>query len=95
MLDEAMRRIRDLFQGATTASGSVTLATSATTTTVDLSARRLCSTGSHVTLSPTNAAAASETWHVVPSRGQFVIHHASAGTERTFTYEVRTPYGRA
>jgi hypothetical protein len=99
MIDDVMRRVRDLFQGATTANGSVSLATgSATTTTVDLSDRRIGSADSHVTLTPTNAAAATEVGagglYIVASRGQFVIHHSASAGARTFTYEVRTGYGQ-
>lgn len=100
MIEQAMRMIRDLFQGATSTNGSVSLTAdgAATSTTVDLSDRRICAPESHVTLTPTNAAAATEvgagSLYVVPARGQFVIHHSASGSARTFTYEVRTGYGQ-
>lgn len=99
MMEDAARLVRDLMQGASTATGSVSLATgAATSTVVDLSDRRIGGVNCHVTLTPTNANAAAEvgngTLYAVMTRGTLTVHHSASANARSFTYEIRTPYGR-
>jgi len=64
--------------------GAVTLATSATTTTVNDRAMRAAR---EVFLQATNADAASEAAYIsARADGSFTITHANAGTTRTFRY---------
>lgn len=80
VLNELVRRLNG------TSAGSVTLANSVTTTTVENSA---VTPESKVTLTATSAAAATvNPWVSSKSYGSFVITHASATTSRTFDYSV-------
>lgn len=68
--------------------GSVTLRTSQTTTTV---VQKKVNPNSVISLTPNsaNAAAALATTYVVAGSGQFVINHASATTtDRTYGYSI-------
>lgn len=87
-----MDRVRDLIEGRSNASGSVTLAAGTTTTTV---ARSTINANASVTLTPTTAHAAAEIGNgtmyvnIYPGGGSFVITHANnAQTDRTFYYLV-------
>ncbi len=79
-LNFAIRRLNG------TSAGSVTLANSVTTTTVQNSA---VTPDSRINLTATSAAAATENpWISSKSNGSFVITHANAVTTRTFDYTV-------
>lgn len=90
-LKKFRRSIVELASGRSNATGTVTLATSAASTTVN---DPNCAAGSVVILMPTTANAATEVGNgtiYVPAatiiNGQFVITHAnSATTGRTFLY---------
>jgi hypothetical protein len=79
--------IRQLMEGRSNATGSVTLTPSATTTTVTAPT---CAAGSAIFLFPktANAAGAIATTYVLAgnvSAGQFIVTHANAGSaDRTF-----------
>ena len=79
--------IRQLMEGRSNATGSVTLAAGASTTTV---AAPTCAAGSAIFLFPktANAAGALATTYVLAanvSAGAFIVTHANAGsTDRTF-----------
>jgi len=81
--------VRQLMEGRSNATGTLTLAAGATTTTV---AAVNCGAGSIVLLMPqtANAAAAAATTYVQPgnvSAGQFTVSHANAAsTDRTFGF---------
>ena len=81
--------VRQLMEGRSNATGTLTLAAGATTTTV---AAVNCGAGSIVFLMPqtANAAAAAATTYVQPgnvSAGQFTVSHANAAsTDRTFGF---------
>jgi ABC-type branched-subunit amino acid transport system substrate-binding protein len=83
--------IQQLANGRSNATGLVTLAASATSTTVS---NINCATGSTIYLTATtaNAAAALATTYIAPAtvtKQQFVITHASnSQTDRTFFYVV-------
>lgn len=73
--------------------GAITLATGATETVVS---HYGVSTGSHVSLTPTNADAGVEyrasDWWIECAKGTFTIKgHASSATVRTFSYSFVTP----
>ena len=81
--------------GHTYATGTVTLATGATETTVYHPG---FPPNAHVDLEPTNAAMAAEWVTTRPyvtasdkTKDQFTITHANALTERTVSYAFRTP----
>jgi len=88
-LKNAIKSIQQLSQGRSNAFGSVTLAASATSTTVT---DGNCATGTVPLLSPTTAdAAAALATTFIPvatiANGSFVIQHTSAAsTDRTFLY---------
>lgn len=88
-LKAALQAIQQLSAGRSNAVGSVTLAASATTTTVT---DPNCATGTVPILTPTTAdAAAAVATTFIPvvsiANGSFVIHHASAASvDRTFLY---------
>ena len=88
---ELVRRLASvlnlILDGKTNNTGSVTLTTSALTTT--LTDRRI-GTNSVVTLSASNALAGGEMGVYVDSYGKqtCTIHHGSASTTRTFKYTV-------
>ncbi len=84
-----VRATRQLIEGRSNATGSVTLGTSATSTIV---AALNCGAGSQVFLFPktANAAAALATTYILAAnvtKQQFIITHASnAQTDRTFSF---------
>lgn len=90
-LDLAIRDISQaidtLFKGNGDNVGSVTLMLSSTTTVV--TDARVGAT-SVITLSPTNAAGATELANIYVSttNGQFTLTHTNAGTTRTFGYVI-------
>ena len=74
--------------GKTNNVGTVTLAASATSTTVD---NTLCNANSAILFQPTTAHAAADfgSLYAVAGDGSFVIHHANnANTDRTFQYVI-------
>ena len=81
--------VRQLMEGRSNATGTLTLAAGATATTV---AAVNCGVGSIVLLMPqtANAAAVAATTYVQPANvgaGQFVVSHANAAsTDRTFGF---------
>jgi hypothetical protein len=81
--------VRQLMEGRSNATGTLTLAAGTTSTNV---AAANCGAGSIVLLAPqsANAAAAMVTTYVAPanvSAGQFVVSHANAAsTDRTFGF---------
>lgn len=79
---EVIHKVNDLIDGQT---GDLTLANSATTTTVD-DAR--VNAKSFIGLSPKDQNAAAENWSVVAADGSFTVTHSSATTTRTFKYVV-------
>ena len=87
-LDDHGDAVRDLATGGTNAGGDVTLAPSATTTTVE---DPLCTADTMVMLSPRSAsAAAAQVWVQSTAKGSFVLgHNSSAATDRAFYYELR------
>jgi uncharacterized hydantoinase/oxoprolinase family protein len=90
-----MPTLKDAFDGLSYATGTVTLATGTTTTTVN---RMGVSKSSHIDLEPTNAAAATEWATTRPfvsskTKGSFVITHANAATTRTISYAFRNTGG--
>lgn len=84
--------IKQLSQGRSNATGTVTLTANAATTTV---AAENCASDSVIALMPqtANAAAALATTYVLASNvtnGQFIISHANdAQTDKTFGWEAR------
>lgn len=90
-----MPTLKDAFDGLSYATGTVTLATGTTTTTVK---HMGVSSTSHIDLEPTNAAAATEWATTRPfvsskAKGSFVITHANAATTRTISYAFRNSGG--
>lgn len=78
---DAANKINELIDGQT---GTVTLATSATTTIVQDSR---CGPRSFVSLFPSTASASAEAPYVVPAQGSFTVHHSSStASDRTFGY---------
>lgn len=79
--------LNNVLRGKINSTGSVTLQTSATSTTVN---NPLCGINSTILLSPINATAAGviATTSVVAGDGDFVITHGSAGSTRTFRYAI-------
>jgi uncharacterized protein (AIM24 family) len=72
-------------------SGSLAMAAGTTSTTVN---HYGVSGSSHITLSPTNEAAASIDalgFYIVAAKGSFTVHHSSMTVERTYTYAFITP----
>jgi hypothetical protein len=85
-LIQIKRVVNDVVRQVDNNTGTVTLANSTTTTTVQNA--KVAST-SKVFLQPrTSAAAAENAWISSVSSGSFVITHASATTTRTFDYVV-------
>lgn len=81
--------IQQLAAGRSNAVGTVTLAASASSTTVD---DLNCAAGSAVKLVPStaNAAAALTSIYIVAANKSFTINHANnAQTDRTFTYAIQ------
>lgn len=81
--------INQLAQGRSNGTGTVTLATSGTTTTVTAPT---CEANSTVILSPTNSGAAATlttTYISTTSNGSFVITHTSSGTSRIFRWAIQ------
>lgn len=87
-----VQTVRQLCEGRSNATGTVTLAASAATTTV---ANGNCGVGSIIMLTPqtANAAAALATTYILASNvtaEQFIISHANnAQTDKIFGYEIR------
>jgi len=87
--DEVERRIRRLRGGKIEPVGTVSLGLGTATTTVTHPA---CSSTSHVSLSPTNAAAKSEGIpQVTAGNGTFTLTHSSSAGARTYSYAIFTP----
>jgi hypothetical protein len=84
--------VRQLCEGRSNATGTVTLAANAVTTTVEAPSAAV---GSTVQLTPATADAAADfaTTYVLASnitQGQFIVSHANkATTDRIFFFEVR------
>ena len=82
--------VNQLASGRTNATGTVTLSTGATSTTVSAPT---CGAGSGVWLSPQTSIAQSSAAAYTPStdvtKGQFIIHHSSStSTSRVFFWTV-------
>lgn len=91
MDDETRRYIDDLLAWRTAVGGTVTLATSGTTTTVT---RKGVSSSSVVSLTPYDDGAKTEGIpKVVPTKGAFTITHTSTATARNYRYVIHTPQG--
>ena len=87
--DEVERRIRRLRGGKIEPVGTVSLATGTTSTAVTHPA---CSSTSHVSLTPTNAAARTEGIpQVTAGNGAFTLTHSSSASARTYSYAIFTP----
>lgn len=90
MIDSDVRReIDQLKQGFVFVAGTLSLASSpATTTTIT---RVGVSSGSIVSLTPYNSAAATAGIpQCVPANGSFVLSHSSSASTRTYRYVVHT-----
>lgn len=87
--DQTERKFKSIRQGRLDSVNTLSLASSATTTVVSHPA---CSSTSHVSLSPTNAAAKTEGIpQVTPGNGTFTLTHSSSGSSRTYSYAIFTP----
>jgi hypothetical protein len=86
-----MATLQDALEGISSAAGTLTLAAGTTSTVKN---HRGVSPTSHITLVPTNAAAASLDalgWWVEPAKGSFTVHHSSMTSDRTYSYGFVTP----
>jgi hypothetical protein len=91
-LTEIIQAVRELIRGRTNAHGTVTLAASATTTTISDKSASNITASSAIALTPTtaNAAAALTTTYVTAGKKQFVVTHANnAQLDRTFTWSAK------
>jgi hypothetical protein len=89
-LKKSVLAIQQLAAGRSNATGSVTLATGSTITTVSTSN---CAPGSTPILTPASAAAATEFGNgtifvSAVTNGSFTITHANSATARTFLYAI-------
>lgn len=83
------RELEYLMQGFISPAGTLTLATSGTTTTIP---HRGVSSNSCIGLTPYDAGARTEGIpQCVPAKGQFVLTHTATATPRTYRYTVHTP----
>lgn len=85
---DARRRnhaIRQLMEGRSNAHGSFTLDTTPATSTVVPAPT--CGAGSHVSITPTNAAAAAlSNVYVTAANGQFTVSHDATASSCTFSF---------
>lgn len=88
--DADLRRLaNEVKQGMTFVAGTLTLATSGTTTTITRSG---VSASSVISLTPFDAGARTEGIpQVVPANGSFVLTHSATATARNYRYVVHTP----
>ena len=89
-IDEIRDATRQLVRGRSNAAGTVTLTVSATTTVV--TAPKIVSTSSAISLMPktANAAAAIATTYITTANGSFTITHANTATaDRTFRWSAQ------
>jgi hypothetical protein len=85
--DRIIRAIRELACGRSNATGSFSLATAGTTTTVTAPNMGATST---VLLSPTNALAQSAGFYIsAKALGQFTVTHSVNAGSRTFDYAIQ------